>query len=764
MNGEAISEILGEMTGNAKGIFEPEKIKRANQYLKDILESTNLDEYLKNMDNSEFRQLVMEHYFTVTDMQKIADRLNSNSKNSPEKDTGWSKEGFIWGRTEIVIPKLLINKKEEIKVIKNVGTEGIALVLSDEASSRDLLISPSHFQEIFKKFLERSIKEDMSVETWKIIRKRLAELKEKAVINDEFIDQIQPTLEQIKQSIKTQNADFNNIKRIKELLNLSIITPKDIIDETPDEVIHDMLKSSSRMFKGWSDYEILQLIDKKDIKTHEYKQLLDGRNMNIVKVIENATREKTIQNFGPIEMYNFNAGIENSKFLMRLLNKIPRQYIENISDDLMDIYLNGFNSLTTISLINQDILKLLKEGIIDEKRIVDLYEQQQSNTSEYIDDIDNQEFLEFLTIDRMVNIVNDQNLTQRFKKMYNNLINQQSKDENEQRWKNVLDKYMQSEKSQEEKEKEIAKLISERILPIHTLDEDTILNLAESRQLPYDLLVEEFMQGNISRNMIETVISSQEIPELSAKSLRDLYIEEIISIENLKNLDDEKVQELRRELIEIILPEDEEKRNHYISKLNNAYMEDIIDFETLTRMKDNGILSEEEYAKMRELYDEKIALKKLKEIEYIVCETEAEQREKREKGSPENETPTRDSGYKKYIINEFGGETTTEEYIKPIYGGNLDKYYMIIKPKARIVILESPIHGNATYILPLKVALEFVQTKNKKDLKGTFGVEHLNHSKNWKINLEERTRKVQKSIGVQVKPNVVWLDEGDEPR
>ena len=773
MNGEAISEILGEMTGetvvNAKGIFEPEKIKRANQYLKDILESTNLDEYLKNMDNSEFQQLVMEHYFTVTDMQKIVDRLNSNSKNSSEKDTGWSKKGFIWGRTEIVIPKLLINKKEEIKVIKNVGTEGIALVLSDEASSRDLLISPSHFQEIFKKILERSIKEEMSVETWKIIRKRLAELKEKAVINDEFIDQIQPTLEQIKQSIKTQNADFNNIKRIKELLNLSIITPKDIIDETPDEVIHDMLKSSSRMFKGWSDYEILQLIDKKDIKTHEYKQLLDGRNMNIVKVIENATREKTIQNFGPIEMYNFNAGIENSKFLMRLLNKIPRQYIENISDDLMDIYLNGFNSLTTISLINQDILKLLKEGIIDEKRIVDLYEQQQSNTSEYIDDIDNQEFLEFLTIDRMVNIVNDQNLTQRFKKMYNNLINQQSKDENEHRWKNVLDKYMQSEKSQEEKEKEIAKLISERILPIHTLDEDTILNLAESRQLPYDLLVEEFMQGNISRNMIETVISSQEIPELSAKSLRDLYIEEIISIENLKNLDDEKVQELRRELIEIILPEDEEKRNHYISKLNNAYMEDIIDFETLTRMKDNGILSEEEYAKMRELYDEKIALKKLKEIEYIVCETEAEQREKREKGSPENETPTRDSEYKKYIINEFGGETTTEEYIKPIYGGNLDKYYMIIKPKARIVILESPIHGNATYILPLKVALEFVQTKNKKDLKGTFGVEHLNHSKNWKINLEERARKVQKSIGVQVeeqslgKQGAVLSEEGDEP-
>lgn len=751
-------------------IFEPEKIKRANQYLKGILESTNLDEYLKNMDNSEFQQLVMEHYFTVTDMQKIADRLNSNSKNSSEKDTGWSKKGFIWGRTEIVIPKLLINKKEEIKVIKNVGTEGIALVLSDEASSRDLLISPSHFQEIFKKFLERSIKEEMSVETWKIIRKRLAELKEKAVINDEFIDQIQPTLEHIKQSIKKQNADFNNIKKIKELLNLSIITPKDIIDETPDEVIHDMLKSSSHMFKGWSDYEILQLIDKKDINTHEYKQLLDGRNMNIVKAIENAAREKTIQNFGPIEMYNFNEGIENSEFLMRLLNKIPRQYIENISDDLMDIYLNGFNSLTTISLINQDILKLLKEGIIDEKRIVDLYEQQQSNTSEYIDDIDNQEFLEFLTIDRMVNIVNDQNLTQRFKKMYNNLINQQSKEENEHRWKNVLDKYMQSEKSQEEKEKEIAKLISERILPIHTLDEDTILNLAESRQLPYDLLVEEFMQGNISRNMIETVISSQEIPELSAKSLRDLYIEEIISIENLKNLDDEKVQELRRELIEIILPEDEEKRNHYISKLNNAYMEDIIDFETLTRMKHNGILSEEEYAKMRELYDEKIALKKLKKIEYIVCETEAEQREKREKGSPENETPTRDSGYKKYIINEFGGETTTEEYIKPIYGGNLDKYYMIIKPKARIVILESPIHGNATYILPLKVALEFVQTKNKKDLKGTFGVEHLNHSKNWKINLEERARKVQKSIGVQVeeqslgKQGVVLSEEGDEPR
>lgn len=80
------------MTGKTEGIFEPEKINRANQYLNGILESTNLDEYLKNMDNSEFQQLVMEHYFTVTDMQKIADRLNSNSKNSSEKDTGWSKK------------------------------------------------------------------------------------------------------------------------------------------------------------------------------------------------------------------------------------------------------------------------------------------------------------------------------------------------------------------------------------------------------------------------------------------------------------------------------------------------------------------------------------------------------------------------------------------------------------------------------------------------------------------------------------------------
>ena len=63
-----------------------------------------------------------------------------------------------------------------------------------------------------------------------------------------------------------------------------------------------------------------------------------------------------------------------------------------------------------------------------------------------------------------------------------------------------------------------------------------------------------------------------------------------------------------------------------------------------------------------------------------------------------------------------------------------------------------------------------VQAENKKDLKGTFGVEHLNHSKNWKINLEERARKVQKSIGVQVeeqnlvKQGVVLSEEGDEPR
>lgn len=89
---------------------------------------------------------------------------------------------------------------------------------------------------------------------------------------------------------------------------------------------------------------------------------------------------------------------------------------------------------------------------------------------------------------------------------------------------------------------------------------------------------------------------------------------------------------------------------------------------------------------------------------------------RKKKGPPENETPTRDSRYMKYIINEFGGETTTEEYIKPIYGGNLDKYYMIIQPKARIAILESPTHGNATYILPLKSHWNLYRRK-QKDLK-----------------------------------------------
>ncbi len=71
----------------------------------------------------------------------------------------------------------------------------------------------------------------------------------------------------------------------------------------------------------------------------------------------------------------------------------------------------------------------------------------------------------------------------------------------------------------------------------------------------------------------------------------------------------------------------------------------------------------------------------------------------------------------KYIINEFGGETTTEEYIKPIYGGNLDKYYMIIQPKARIAILESPTHGNATYILPLKSRIGICTDEKQKGFK-----------------------------------------------
>ena len=56
-----------------------------------------------------------------------------------------------------------------------------------------------------------------------------------------------------------------------------------------------------------------------------------------------------------IEMYNFNAGIENSKFLMRLLNKIPRQYIENISDDLMDIYLIIHNLANLLNVYQKNL-------------------------------------------------------------------------------------------------------------------------------------------------------------------------------------------------------------------------------------------------------------------------------------------------------------------------------------------------------------------------------------------------------------------------
>lgn len=786
-----LAKIISESI-SGKG-FDPNKIKKANQYLEDILYNNNQS----CINENEFWELFYSNCFTMYDFKKIID---STQLAEYANINGWQEGGEIWQIAYRRGVKMLLDN-EKIDVIKGVGTEGVAAIMPASKEYIYGLVSPSHFQSIISFFLEQSLERGMSLDTWKTVKtiynrfgelkakglldeefinfiqlysqyklglfleqslekrmtldeckticKMLNEFKTDGIINEEFIKYIQPILQQIYKDTR-MNIDFSNINTISDLLKLSIITPEDVINNSPNEVIHTMIKSKKSIFKSWSDYEILQLIDKNDLKPHEYKQLLNERNINIVKAI----KERYCQDFASTQMIVYGdeakeKAIQNAKLLMRLLEKLPNEYIKNISDDLMYSF---YQPWLGIRLNYVDILELLNKGIIDEKKIVDLYEYEQTMLA-FGDDIDNQEFLDFLTIERMINIVNDENLAKRFKKMYSNLNRQQSQEQNETRWEKLIDQYMQGEKSQEEKEKEIAKLISEEILPINMIDEDTLLNLVENKQLPYDLLVEEFMQGNVARNMIETVISAQEIPELSAKSLRDLYIENIIDIEDIKTLNDEKMQEFRETLLEIILPEDEEKRNQYMSKINNAYMEDVIDFETLTRMKDNGILSEEEHKKLCELYDEKIALKKLKELEYIINNAKAVPRGKREKGPPVDVTPKRDSEYFRYIINEFGGETTTKEYIKPVYGGNLNGYYFIIKPKARVVIIENPAYSNATYILPLKVALEFVETSNKKALRGTFGVEHLNHpqtcSERWKRNLENKARKVQESIGMQ---------------
>lgn len=213
------------------------------------------------------------------------------------------------------------------------------------------------------------------------------------------------------------------------------------------------------------------------------------------------------------------------------------------------------------------------------------------------------------------------------------------------------------------------------------------------------------------------------------------------------------------------MPEEGQQKNQYISKIEEAYLNHVIDYDLLAKMRDERKIKEEDFKTIIWKYNVKEAIEEIKGKygEYIFNSGENDGEHILDPGPEPNPNPikkVRTPLYMKYIM-ELSQNDATPIIIRK---GALNGYKFILLEDMKVVILEKEKNSNATYVLPVVKALEKAQENTKKELRGTADVEVVKHTANWAENLNKAIQKVQEHTILEGQPDVTYIKDLTEER
>ncbi len=565
---------------------------------------------------------------------------------------------------------------------------------------------------------------------------------------------------------------------IYDIRNLS----KDFTQEALGKAI-----TGAKDLKGLSNKDMLLVIAQIDsINEKDFRKMIYDRERG-----KNTDVDKKLTSNDVLE--TINAGDIGKNEVIKLLKKIPNN-IRPFSDELFEFfeYFESFEKSNlpeenrAITFSGCDILELVKAGLIEDKRLVDVYEKYsaiksiaifpQAREGEIIPDED---YLQYFTLDRILPLLDNQEYVEKFKNMYFELQERQKKGQPE-REEELINSYMANNKlTTKDKEENLIKLFQNGIIGLDSIlkhiSADGLTDLYYGDKITLDEIAKGFVTGNITKEKFYEIVENNSTiqkyikdGDIETPTVVTAYLNGIIGVSDVGEIfsEDELLKKFMTCFTELEMPEDVEQRKQYSKKIKELVVNDLINYDILEDMQAQGIIGEDERKEMLSAYDFK---KKIDEIKakYSIKNTATPdgtgtiETGGLESRSKKGATTERTSEYMDFI-NSIGENKVT---VIPIITGALEGYNFILLENMKVVVLEKGKNGNATYILPLKKATELAESKNKTDLRKEKNVKVVNHTANWGANLIGKISSIQKETLLPNRDDVTYVKdllEGDK--
>lgn len=534
----------------------------------------------------------------------------------------------------------------------------------------------------------------------------------------------------------------------------------DILEALDDNTLEQRLrnaKGANKLIENLSDYELLKLsamkkIDNKTFQGWYCDRKMQGRVCSIILEQIKKDTENNIQN----EDYR---GV-----LLGVLEKLLNTFVDKSKENFFQLYrrLDTENKSNGLFLNGQDVLKLAKRGLIDDIRLIDVFDSEKLLKSarafpKIFEDgiITPKQYLEHFTLDKIIHLLeaekkeNEETGSKNESRVERFIKGIQSFNKDEKYESELVQKYIQANPTTSKKELEdiLLNLHKRGILELKTImshiSSEGIAELYCDGELSIEDIAFCFSEKIIDRKTFVDLINGNEgirsyikDGDIKIPTLLTAYMNGHFGIEDMKEVftTDDLLSSLREKILEMKRPEEAQKQQEYLLKIEELCMGELVDFDTLENLKEHKKISEDEFKDI----NEKRAIKEIKQLSEIkniaISEEKAINGGKGGHTGGNNKRP-------KYmeLINALG-----ESKQIPIIVGALQGYKFILLEDMRVVLLEKLKQGNATYVIPLLKGVNLATGQNKQNLRGQENVFPVNHTGNWAFNLLGRIEEVQK--------------------
>ena len=708
---------------------------------------------------------------------------------------------------EIMIPKLVklgILTEREAKIRKKIPTlEDLYKTYQDEVFLKAMLeIIPDAGQRILE-MMKKGYKFNNNCMT---------------VIYNDFDKFNQKELnEEISWNIARGNIDMVGLnEEAKQAIKMQVV---ELLSSRKDVSISDLIKMQKNGYlNSYETIYYMKLLgrDQKQIKDFLRKnpQILDGlSNLELFvclksKLIEDkylTQRFKTPEDIMQIVALNFQY-VDNYEPYMSeeqilrglrmeeiipILKKLPKQLMPS-SDLLYKFHMNLENmqneNCIQLYFSGRDMLQFAGAGLLEDTRLIDIYEKEQKlyydltkkktvicrnengkrevPSEEFITEKFNkysiplESYIDYFSIDRILPILNNPEYSERLIAMLKDIKSKQIIKYGAEKTEDEVEKWIKQYVSLHQKKSKDNPEISKTLT---ILCEKGILDIEEI--ISFNILISKEVYKKIFSN--DEIIDAIIVGDIKAVNILEAYLKNNLELEDINkifNKDNNLIREhLTEAITEMAMPEEEQQKNQYISKIEEAYLNHVIDYDLLAKMRDERKIKEEDFKTIIWKYNVKEAIEEIKGKygEYIFNSGENDGEPIPAPGlGPNPIKKVRTPLYMKYIM-ELSQNNATPIIIRK---GALNGYKFILLEDMKVVILEKEKNSNATYVLSVVKALEKAQENTKKELRGTADVEVVKHTANWAENLNKAIQKVQEYTILEGQPDVTYIKDLTEER